>query len=127
MCLSILLVDDSKIMRKVIAKELLGIFNNQELKITEASDGNEALEYLYTSEYDLVFLDLTMPEKTGYEVLEVLQSKDIKANIIVLTADIQPQAEKIVKSLGAIGYIKKERPLNIAPLTKLLKDLGMIL
>ena len=55
------------------------------------------------------------------------QSKDIKANIIVLTADIQPQAEKIVKSLGAIGYIKKERPLNIAPLTKLLKDLGMIL
>ena len=75
MCLSILLVDDSKIMRKVIAKELLGIFNNQELKITESSDGNEALEYLYTSEYDLVFLDLTMPEKTGYEVLEALAIK----------------------------------------------------
>lgn len=126
MTMSILLVDDSKIMRKVIAKELSSIFNNHELNITEAANGNEALECLYASEYSLVFLDLTMPEKTGYEVLETLQAKGIKANVIVLTADIQPQAEEIVKSLGAIGYIKKERPLNIVPLTKILKDLGMI-
>ncbi len=127
MGLSILLVDDSKIMRKVIAKELLSIFDNQELNFTEASNGNEALDCLYTSDYSLVFLDLTMPERTGYEVLEILKEKGIKANIIVLTADIQPEAEKIVKALGAIGYIKKERPLNITPLVKILKDSGMIL
>ncbi|MBF0200855.1 MAG: response regulator [Desulfamplus sp.] len=126
MSLSILLVDDSKIIRKVIAKELPSIFKDRELKLTEAADGNEALEYLCSNSYDLVFLDLTMPEKNGYEVLEALNEKGIKANIIVLTADIQPEAEKIVKKLGAVGYIRKERPLNITPLIEILQETGML-
>lgn len=126
MTLSILLVDDSKIARKMIAKELPVIFKNQELILTEATNGNEALECLYARPYDLVFLDLTMPEKTGYEVLELLKAKGIQANIIVLTADIQPEAEKIVTDLGAIGYIRKERPLNMKPLIEILRDIGML-
>jgi len=126
MTLSILLVDDSKFVRKVIAKELPGIFKNQELTLTEAVNGNEALEFLYKTHFDVVFLDLTMPEKTGYEVLEALKEKGIKTNIIVLTADIQPEAEKIVKELGAMGYMKKESPLNIKPLIAILQDTGML-
>ncbi|SLM27635.1 Response regulator [Desulfamplus magnetovallimortis] len=126
MSLSILLVDDSKIVRKVIAKELPIIFRDQELKLTEATNGEEALTYLFANNYDLVFLDLTMPVKTGYEVLEALKEKGVRANIIVLTADIQPDAEKIVRELGAIGYIKKERPFNTNPLMKILQDTGML-
>ncbi len=126
MSLSILLVDDSKILRKMIAKEISSFFKDRELTMAEAGNGNEALECLYSNTYDLVFLDLTMPEKNGYEVLEDLKAKGIKANIIVLTADIQPEAEKMVKELGAMGYIPKERPLNLEPLTEILKSAGIL-
>lgn len=126
MVLSVLLVDDSKFVRKGISKELPTIFGDRELIVSEASNGNEALELLYSQSYDIVFLDLTMPEKTGYEVLEDLKEKGIKANIIVLTADIQPDAEKIVRSLGAIGYMEKQRPLNRDLLIKVLQEINLL-
>jgi CheY-like chemotaxis protein len=121
-----LLVDDSKLIRKGIAKELSKILAYESLNLTEAVNGKEALEYLFTSSFDLVLLDLTMPEKNGYEVLEALKEKGIRANIIVLTADIQPEAEKIVKKLGALAYIKKERPLNMKPLQDILTSIGIL-
>jgi len=126
MAFSILLVDDSKLIRKGIAKELSNILAYETLNLTEAVNGKEALEHLFTSSFDLVLLDLTMPEKNGYEVLEALKEKGIRANIIVLTADIQPEAEKIVKKLGALAYIKKERPLNMKPLQDILTSIGIL-
>ncbi len=126
MALSILLVDDSKMARMMLTKELRNLFKDSPFILTEAANGNEALEHMQASPFDLVFLDLTMPEKTGYEVLETLKEKNITSNIIVLTADIQPEAEKIVKNLGAIGYIKKERPLNINPLIEILREMGVL-
>lgn len=124
--LSVLLVDDSKFVRKGIAKELPLILQNKTINFSEAANGNEALELIYHNQYHIVFLDLTMPEKTGYEVLESLQKDGIKTNIIVLTADIQPDAEKIVKNLGAVGYMKKERPLDKTTLIKILKEINML-
>ncbi len=126
MAVSILLVDDSKFVRKGIAKKLPSIIENKELILTEACNGNEALEFLYANQYDIVFLDLTMPEKTGYEVLEIIQKKGIKANIIVLTADIQPDAEKIVKDLGALAYLKKESNLDKNSLVQILKEINIL-
>ncbi len=126
MKLSILLVDDSKFVRKGMVKELPDILKGRELVFSEAGNGNEALELLYANSYDIVFLDLTMPEKTGYEVLESLKEKGIKANIIVLTADIQPESERIVRSLGAAGYMEKQRPLNRDALMKVLQEMNIL-
>lgn len=126
MALSILLVDDSKVARMMLTKELRNIFKDDFPILTEATNGNEALEQLQSKAFDLVFLDLTMPEKNGYEVLEALREENITANIIVLTADIQPEAEKIVKDLGAVGYLQKERPMNITPLIEILKNMGVL-
>ena len=126
MALSVLLVDDSKFVRKGIAKELPTILDGKELIFSEASNGNEALELLYVNSYDIVFLDLTMPEKTGYDVLESLKERGIKANIVVLTADIQPESEKIVRALGAIGYMEKQRPFNREALMKVLQETNIL-
>ncbi|MBF0469358.1 MAG: response regulator [Desulfamplus sp.] len=126
MTLSVLLVDDSKFVRKGISKELPIIFGDRELIFSEACNGNEALELLYSTSYDIVFLDLTMPEKNGYEVLQELKEKGIKANIIVLTADIQPESERIVRSLGAVGYMEKQRPLNREALMKVLQEINLL-
>ncbi|MBF0113376.1 MAG: response regulator [Desulfamplus sp.] len=126
MALSVLLVDDSKFVRKGIAKALPTILEGQEFIFSEASNGNEALKLLYSISYDLVFLDLTMPEKTGYEVLQNLKERGIKANIIVLTADIQPEAEKIVRSLGAVGYMAKHSSFNKDALIKILQEINLL-
>ncbi len=126
MSLSILLADDSNIIRRILSKELPDIFPGRELILTEAVNGAEALTQMIENRFDLVFLDLTMPEKTGYEVLESFKRTGIKTNIIVLTADVQPEAEQMVRDLGAIGYMKKERPLNLKPLNEILKDIGLL-
>ncbi|WDP89550.1 MAG: response regulator [Desulfobacter sp.] len=126
MSISVLLADDSKFIRKALKKDLPALFPGKELMFTEAANGVQALDLISHKGFDLVFLDLTMPEKTGYQVLEELKEKGVQATIIVLTADIQPGAEKIVMDLGASGYIKKERPLNLAPLDQILRDGGIL-
>jgi len=67
-----------------------------------------------------------MPEKTGYEVLESLQEKGINQNIVVLTADIQLEAEKIVRNLGAIGYLRKVKPFDRESLMQILKEINVL-
>jgi len=53
-----------------------------------------------------MFLDLTMPEMDGYEVLEALQKEDLNSFVIVVTADIQPVAQERVLKMGAIAFVK---------------------
>lgn len=126
MALSVLLVDDSKFVRKAMRKELDSIFKGKEVEYNEAGNGNEALELIFNEPYDLVLLDLTMPEKTGYDVLETLKEKGVRKNIVVLTADIQPEAEKVVRGLGAIGYMRKVKPFDRPAFEKILRGINLI-
>jgi len=104
---SILLVDDSKVTRKIIKKILNELLKEKISSFTEAGNGVEALNLCRQNNFDLMFLDLTMPEMTGYEFLEALMEEGIKSNIIVLSADIQPEAESRVKKLGAREFLQK--------------------
>ncbi len=124
MSLSILVVDDSKTVRKMIKKELRPYFEERGAEMTEAKNGKEALSLCLNNQYDIVFLDLTMPEMTGYEVLEALQQKGVTLKIVVLTADVQPGVEKRVRELGAAGYLKK--PLDVHEAIKVLKECELI-
>jgi len=56
---------------------------------------------------DLMFLDLTMPEVDGYQVLKALQAEDSMPFVIVVTADIQPKARERVLALGAKAFLGK--------------------
>lgn len=62
---AILIVDDDELMRKMIGKSLVRIG----YEITEASNGKEALEYLGRQIFDLIIIDLVMPEKGGIETI----------------------------------------------------------
>ncbi|KJU82178.1 response regulator receiver protein [Candidatus Magnetobacterium bavaricum] len=107
MVLSILVVDDSKTARFMLKKELLSIITGKDVVFTDGASGKEALDMCLNNKYDVIFLDLTMPDMTGYNVLETLQKQGVKTNTIVVSADIQPGVEEKVKTLGAIGYCKK--------------------
>jgi len=54
----------------------------------------------------MVFLDLTMPEMDGYEVLENIKAQNYKAVVIVISGDIQPDARERVLKLGALELLK---------------------
>ncbi|BCS97595.1 hypothetical protein DSLASN_32270 [Desulfoluna limicola] len=124
MAITILCIDDSKVSRTFIKRGLSDILQGADLQIEEASNARDALELCSRKRYDLVTLDLTMPDMSGYEFLEELRERSITQSIVVLTADIQPLAEQKVMELGATGYL--EKPFDKEPMMTMLKQIGIL-
>lgn len=101
---SILVVDDAMFMRRVIRKALSqGGYKD----ITEAGNGEEALEKYRRSRPDLVLLDITMPGKSGLEVLKDLLNEDETARVIMCSAVGQEPIMTRAIRAGAFNYINK--------------------
>lgn len=120
----ILITDDSKLARMFIKKELFQCLGKEEVIIEEASSGKDAINALIRKKYDVMFLDLTMPDMDGYQVLESIKNMDLGTKVLVLSADIQAKAKERVTDLGAIDFI--EKPINAEKLAKVLKEHGVI-
>lgn len=104
---TILIADDSKVMRMIIKKSILmsGIGVK---RIHQASSDHEAYTLYKAHPMDLVFVDLNMPEKGGMALIEKirLEAEEHPATVIVVSsASDQKQIEKI-KALG-IHFIHK--------------------
>lgn len=100
----ILIVDDEPDIRMTINTFLSG----QGYNVEEASNGQEALEKLKKSEYDIMILDLLMPYMSGYELLESLPEKLLKTlPIIVLTAKTEDKDVLKGYAMGATYYVTK--------------------
>ena len=118
----ILVVDDSPMARKMLIKALPPSWD---IEVTQAGNGKEAMEAYRAGKADIMFLDLTMPEMDGYQVLEALQKEDLNSFVIVVTADIQPLAQERVLKLGAIAFVKK--PVTAEVMDSVLKQYGVLL
>jgi CheY-like chemotaxis protein len=71
-----------------------------------------------------MFLDLTMPDVDGYQVLETLRREGRTIpKVIVMSADIQPEARQRIEKLGAVGFLSK--PVSPSALEKVLLENGM--
>mgnify|MGYP003679535723 CR=1 FL=1 len=98
MALSVLVTDDSKLSRRSVKKSLPP---ELDYDISEATNGQEAIDLLAENTFDLVLLDLTMPDVDGVDVLEYLSKREqCFPNVIVISADFQPEKQRIVLSLG---------------------------
>lgn len=120
MPLRILICDDSSLARKQMARTLPGTLDAE---ISFAENGLLALSLLRGGEWDLLFLDLNMPELDGYGVLEVIQQEDLPVMTVVVSADIQPQARERVMKLGALAFIRK--PTDPERIATLLMEYGI--
>ena len=100
---SILIIDDSLIARKKMAAFL----KKMNFIVTEATNGKEGIATIKTGRFDLVMLDLQMPELDGFGVLKHLKKIYNKVPIIVLSADIQDASKDLCKELGAFAFINK--------------------
>jgi len=117
----ILICDDSTMARKQIARLLP---TDWDVDIAYAKNGVECMEVLRSGDIDMVFLDLTMPEKDGYSVLKSIQEESIQTTVVVISADIQPEARERVMALGATDFIKK--PVDQFKLEDVLTRYGLI-
>ncbi|MGQ9819703.1 MAG: response regulator [Candidatus Kapaibacteriales bacterium] len=113
----VLVVDDSIISRRML-KQMLTPFN---FDIDEAKNGTEGLDKILSGHYDLIFLDLLMPDIEGTEILKQLAEKGIKHNVIVISADIQETTKAKCKEYGALAFLNKP-PKN----DELMKELKKI-
>ncbi len=104
MSYSVLICDDSALARKQMARSLPASLNAD---ITFAVHGLDALSILETQRFQLMFLDLTMPELDGFGTLEAMRDKGYTTPVVVVSGDIQPKAKERVLALGAKAFIQK--------------------
>lgn len=99
----ILVVDDEDALRTVLSAEL----NSEGYDVNTAADGLEALAELQKNGFDLVLLDIKMPNMNGFEVLKVIKEKYAETKVIMLTgfADLKNAIES--KKLGAEDFVSK--------------------
>lgn len=121
MTIPLLICDDSNMARKQVKKSLP---DSWDVDITYATNGVEGIDAIRKGQGEMVFLDLTMPEMDGYEVLDHVKAEGLKSVIIVISADIQPEARERVMSAGALDFIKK--PINKEKLEEVLKNYGLL-
>jgi two-component system, cell cycle response regulator DivK len=101
----ILIADD-----KATSRELLRtVLERQGYAITEAADGEEALQKALAEAPDLILLDLQMPRRSGYEVLRELRKDPRHAElpIIALTASAMQGDREKALAAGFTGYLAK--------------------
>lgn len=121
MSIPLLICDDSLMARKQVARSLP---EGWDVTISYATNGVEGLQAIRDGKGEMVFLDLTMPDVDGYQVLETIRAEGLNAMVIVISGDIQPTAHLRVSQLGAIDFIQK--PVNPEKLTQTLKKFGLI-
>ena len=102
----VLVVDDSKVMREMIGACLRP---DPSLAVTQAASGLEAIERLSLQAFDLVVLDLNMPDIGGLEVVEFIRGQDKLRTlpILVVTTRGEDASRASVLAAGASRYLTK--------------------
>ena len=117
----VLMIDDNTNLVEMV-KEYFKDHKKIEVTLT-CKDGEEGLTTIISkaSEYDVVLLDLVMPNKDGLYVLEELYKKGIEKNIIVQTSYNEPKVIRKVSEYGVNYYILK--PFNLTDLENRILDI----
>ncbi len=117
---NVLVVDDSPTMRSF----LRAAFLSQELavEILEANSGFEALRMLPKTKFDLLCVDINMPDIHGFELLKILRSsphKDIP--VLVVSSEVAPRDRERGTQLGAAAWLAK--PFTPADLRQIVQSM----
>ena len=99
----VLVVDDDKVLQNSVKEALL----YHSFTVDVANNGKEALLAVYKEKYDLVVMDVNMPEMDGISALSEIKKVDPSVIVIILTAYSNvSDAVKVVKE-GAYNYLEK--------------------
>lgn len=99
----ILIVDDDY----ELSDGIRAVLETQGHKIIQARDGQQGQQLIYQQRPDLVILDMMMPRKGGYPVLEHFRDKKDAPPIIMITANEGSRHKAYAEYLGVVDYIRK--------------------
>jgi len=108
----ILLVEDDAFLSSLLKNRL----QKENLEVDYAADGEEAINFLKSNSPDLILLDIILPKKSGFEMMEEIknnpqiQSKEIP--IIIISNLGQPEDISRGQALGAIEYFKAKTSID---------------
>lgn len=110
MKIKVLVVDDNEVSVSLVKKYFNG---SNEIEISgQAYNGLEAINAISKNNYDLILLDLIMPLKDGFDVLDYLKDNNIKLPVIVTTSYNEDDTIRRVSEYGVKYYALKPYDLN---------------
>lgn len=112
----ILIVDDEP----VVCDTLKGLLCFQGHRVATRSEGAKALDDIRSSDFDLVFLDINLPDMDGFQILSEIRRYSAETLVIMITGDATIETAVEALKSGAYGYLRK--PIRIEDLTKTVKN-----
>jgi two-component system sensor histidine kinase EvgS len=100
---NVLIVDDVKDNRKL----LIEIFSNLNLNYQEARNGKEAVKLAEENKFDLIIMDIRMPEMDGYEAANIINKTQPNLPIVALTASVMRDDYERQRRENFAGYLRK--------------------
>jgi two-component system invasion response regulator UvrY len=104
--LRLMLVDDHPIVRRGVRDILADAFPSS--SIEEVGSGGEALSKIRSHRWDLVILDLTLPDGSGLDVLEQARDAQSQLPVLILSMHAPDQFARRAVAAGAAGYLTKD-------------------
>jgi two-component system response regulator AtoC len=105
--LNVLIVDDEAELRSSVGSILKMSLPEFAFTIAEAGDGATAVNLVTQQSFDLVLLDVRMPEMNGLEALKIIKEKDPRVFVVVMTAHANLQDAVVAIREGAYDYVEK--------------------
>jgi len=114
----ILVVDDDEHIQKSLSQYL----EMEDFEVEVASSGQEALERAALQAFDLVLMDIMMPEMDGFEVVEILRAQEATSRVPIILLTARGQDTDVLKGyhLGVSSYLTK--PFNLDELVETIRE-----
>jgi two-component system OmpR family response regulator len=100
---SVLVIDDDPMIRQFV--EL--VLHQAGYRVSSAATGAMGVEVLQASRWDLILLDIEMPDMTGLSVLGVLRRQRVRPPVMMMTAKGDAVTVRVALEAGAAGYLVK--------------------
>ena len=99
----LLLVDDEP----RLLSSLYELLRDRDYHLVTATCGSEALAQLTRLKFDLILLDLRLPDMSGHEIMDFINAKEIDGDVIVMSGDVGIEAAIGALKRGAYDYLRK--------------------
>jgi two-component system, NarL family, invasion response regulator UvrY len=107
----VLIVDDHPLMREGLNRFVAEAFPDS--VIAEASNGSEAMKAVWDQPWDLVLMDISMPGRSGLDLLKEVKAARPKLPVLMLSMHSEEQFLTRALRAGASGYISKSTPCDV--------------